>query len=194
MGTQVHIKVSNYSKLLTKQSLLSGLKYFKLSMGHTVCCKQVGRSLAHRWRSLRGWRLTPQNCQTVLHLHCRRHWPTGSFQSSKARLNLFLRGDGLCRRRKQFTMVFGKRKILPSYSSDWSKTVAAENLMSLLGAVSSFSFWSLSAMAWSSLLRPLVGRWPALLFLLPPCARGCADGPCCLASSAATRLWMKYEL
>lgn len=49
-------------------------------------------------------------------------------------------------------------------------------------------------MALSSLLRPLVGSWQALLFLLPPCAEGCVDCPCCLASSAATRLWMHIRV
>ena len=73
------------------------------------------------------------------------------------------------------------------------KVGAATDHIFLLGTVSSLSFWSLSAIAWSSLLRPLVGMWPALLSRLPPCARGCEDWPCCLASNAATRLRKKYD-
>lgn len=58
----------------------------------------------------------------------------------------------------------------------------------LLGRVSSLSLWSLSAIAWSSLLIPFVGGTFALLFLLPPCAKDFIDCVCCFASSAATRL------
>lgn len=36
MGTQVHILVSDYSKLFGMQFLLNSLKYFKISMRHTV--------------------------------------------------------------------------------------------------------------------------------------------------------------
>lgn len=64
----------------------------------------------------------------------------------------------------------------------------------VLGLVSSFSFCSLSAMAWSSLLRPLYGKWSALLFVLPPCARDFDGWFCCFASYAATRLGRIYIL
>lgn len=61
-------------------------------------------------------------------------------------------------------------------------------MMYVLGLVSSLSFCSLSAMAWSSLLRPLFGTWSTLLFVWPPCARDFDDWFCCFASYAATRL------
>lgn len=60
--------------------------------------------------------------------------------------------------------------------------------MHVLGLVSSFNFWSLSAMAWSSLLRPLYGTWSTRLFALLPCARDFDVWFCCFASYAATRL------
>lgn len=157
-------------------------------MWETTCYKQVGRGLAHRWRSLGWWRHTTKNCQTVLHLPCRRHWLAGSFQSSKARLKLFLWGEyynAFCLEKIYCYCIChlkSKRQLLKKKKKN------------VLGTESSFSFWSLSAIAWSSLLRPLVGTWPALLFLLLPCARDCVDCPCCLASNAATRLWKKHEL
>lgn len=61
-------------------------------------------------------------------------------------------------------------------------------MMHVLGLVSSFNFWSLSAMARSSLLRPLYGTLSTLLFALLPCARDFDVWFCCFASYAATRL------
>lgn len=57
-----------------------------------------------------------------------------------------------------------------------------------LGLVSSFSFSSLSISAWSSLLKPLVGMCPAMVFLLCPGLAGWWSCCACFASSAATRL------
>lgn len=63
----------------------------------------------------------------------------------------------------------------------------------LLGFDSSFSFWSLCAMAWSSLLRPWVKIRAGLLFA-PLTSFCCWWRWFCLASRAATRLQQKKTL
>ena len=115
----------------------------------------------------------------------------GAFRAARRASSSFSEGMDSEKEVKSLQWLLPKRKYTISIILNLLMKIY---LVSLLGAVSSFSFWSRSAIAWSSLLRPLVGRWPALLFLLTPCVGACVDCACCLASSAATRLRKKHEL